>query len=60
MDYVTAKVIASLRRELDNLEAEAEAARAKAAAEASRREEMQTEVDTLRCVVRCAVVWVGS
>lgn len=50
MDSATVKVIASLRRELDNLEVEAEAARAKAAEEASRREEIQTEVDALRCV----------
>lgn len=47
----TEKVIASLRRELDNMEVEAEAAKAKAAEESSRREEIQTEVDTLRCVL---------
>lgn len=46
----TMKVIASLRRELDNLEVEADAAKTKAVKEASRRKEMQTEVDTLRCV----------
>lgn len=47
----SAKVIASLRRELGNLEVEAEVARAIAAAETLRRQEMENEVDALRCVL---------
>lgn len=43
------QVIASLRRELENLEAETEGAKAKAAEEAARRHQIQAEVETLRC-----------
>ncbi|CAN0078703.1 unnamed protein product, partial [Ectocarpus fasciculatus] len=42
------RVIASLRRELENLEAEVEGARAKAKEEASRRVELEIELEALR------------
>lgn len=50
------QVIASLRRELENLEAEVEGAKAKAKEEASRRVELEIELETLRCDVASSCV----
>ena len=46
------QVIASLRRELENLELEAHAAKESASEEEARRKEIQLEVDQLRCSSR--------